>query len=64
MPVCRCPSPAVCVKKVVTELAALEIVEGGFLVVGKGTGRERGRKQAKTAGRLIVDGDVPEMILN
>ena len=50
-----------CVKKVVTELAVLEVVEGGFKLLERAPGVSVEEIQSKTEGRLIVDGDIPEM---
>ena len=65
LPACTLPLTGVaCVKKVVTELAALEIVDGGFRLLERAPGVTVDEIRQKTAGRLIIDGDVPEMILN
>jgi 3-oxoacid CoA-transferase subunit B len=50
-----------CVKKVVTELAVLEVVEGGFKLLERAPGVSVEEIQSKTEGRLIVEGDIPEM---
>src|SRR6476661_8540948 len=54
-----------CVKKIVTEMAVLDILpDGGFRLVERAPGVTVEQIQAATAGRLIVEGDIPEMILN
>ncbi len=50
-----------CVKKVVTELAVMEIVAGGFKLVERAPGVSVEEIQSKTEGTLIVDGEIPEM---
>jgi len=51
-----------CVKKIVTDLAVLEIdPEHGFVLLERAPGVSVEEIKAKTAGRLIVEGDVPEM---
>lgn len=51
-----------CVKKVVTELAVLDIVPEGFKLLERAPGVSVEEIQSKTAGRLVVEGDVPEMV--
>ena len=50
-----------CVKKVVTELAVLEVVEGGFKLLERAPGVSVKEIQSKTEGSLIIEGDIPEM---
>ena len=50
-----------CVKKVVTELAVLEVVEGGFKLLERAPGVSVQEIQSKTEGSLIIEGDIPEM---
>ena len=60
---CTLPLTGVrCVKKVVTELAVLDILpEGGFRLIERAPGVSVEEIQAKTAGKLIVAGNIPEM---
>ena len=61
---CTLPITGVgCVKKVVTELAVLEILpEGGFLLKERAPGVDVAEIKAKTAGKLIVPSEeIPEM---
>jgi len=59
---CTLPLTGVgCVKKVVTDLAVLEITENGFKLLETAPGVSVEEIKNKTAGRLIVEGDVPEM---
>ena len=61
---CNLPLTGVgCVKKIVTELAVVDITENGFKLLERAPGISVEEIQAKTAGKLIVDGDVPEMSL-
>lgn len=50
-----------CVKKVVTELAVLEIVDGGFKLLERAPGVSVEEIQSKTEGNLIIEGEIPEM---
>src|SRR3982074_367839 len=64
LPKCELPLTGVkCVKKVVTELAVLDITPEGFRLLERAPGVSIAEIQAKTAGRLIITGDVPEMRL-
>ena len=59
---CTLPLTGVkCVKKIVTELAVLEVVPGGFKLLEKAPGVSVEEIKAKTAGALIVDGEIPDM---
>jgi len=50
-----------CVKKIVTELAVLDVTEDGFKLLERAPGISVEEIVAKTAGKLIVEGDIPEM---
>jgi 3-oxoacid CoA-transferase subunit B len=64
LPQCTLPLTGVgCVKKVVTELAVLDITPDGFRLLERAPGITVEEIKAKTAGRLIVEGDIPEMKL-
>ena len=61
---CSLPLTGVaCVKKVVTDLAVLEIKEGAFHLVERAPGVSVEEIQSKTEGNLIINGEVPEMSL-
>jgi 3-oxoacid CoA-transferase subunit B len=62
LPECGLPLTGVgCVKKVVTELAVLEITPEGFLLIERAPGVSVEEIIAKTAGKLNVPEFVPEM---
>ncbi|WP_346319090.1 3-oxoacid CoA-transferase subunit B [Chitinophaga sp. YIM B06452] len=64
LPQCTLPLTGVhCVKKIVTELAVLDVTDQGFKLLERAPGVTVEEIKAKTAGRLIVEGDVPEMVL-
>ncbi|MBN8663067.1 MAG: CoA transferase subunit B [Chitinophagales bacterium] len=64
LPACTLPLTGVgCVKKVVTELAALDITPEGFLLRERAPGVSVEEIVAKTAGKLVVPDHVPEMVL-
>jgi 3-oxoacid CoA-transferase subunit B len=50
-----------CVKKIVTELAVLEITPKGFKLVERAPGVSVEEIKAKTAGKLWMEEEVPEM---
>ena len=60
---CSLPLTGVnCVKKVVTNLAVLDILpEGGFKLIERAPGISVEMIKNATRGNLIVDGDIPEM---
>ena len=64
LPACTLPLTGVgCVKKVVTELAVLEIKDGAFHLLERAPGVSVEEIIAKTAGKLIGPAHVPEMII-
>lgn len=63
LPACTLPLTGKrCVKKIVTELAVLDIVPEGFLLLERAPWVTVEEIQSKTAGRLVIQGDVPEMV--
>ena len=52
-----------CVKKVVTELGVFDVAAEGFVLLERAPGVSVEYIQEKTEGRLVVNGDVPEMVL-
>ncbi len=64
LPECTLPLTGVkCVKKIVSDLAVLEVTEEGFLLLERAPGVSVEEIKAKTAGRLVIKGEVPEMQL-
>ncbi len=62
LPVCTLPLTGVkCVKKIVTDLAVLEITSDGFKLLERAPGIPVEEIKNKTAGKLIVEGEIPEM---
>ena len=65
LPACTLPLTGVgCVKKVVTELAVLDITPAGFKLLERAPGVSVEEIIQKTAGRLLVEGTIPEMHLD
>jgi 3-oxoacid CoA-transferase subunit B len=65
LPSCGLPLTGVaCVKKIVSDLAVLEVTPDGFKLVERAPGVSVEEIQAKTAGKLIVEGEIPEMVFN
>jgi len=53
------------VKKIVSDLAVLEVLpEGGFKLLERAPGVSVAEIKASTAGKLIVEGEIPEMRIN
>lgn len=59
---CELPLTGVnCVKKIVTDLAVLEVKNGAFHLLERAPGVSVDEIKEKTAGKLVVEGDIPEM---
>jgi 3-oxoacid CoA-transferase subunit B len=65
LPTCSLPLTGLrCVKKIVTELAVLDILpEGGFRLLERAPGISVDEIRNATAGKLIIEGEIPEMAL-
>ena len=62
---CALPLTGVgCVKKVVTNLAVLEIINGTFHLIERAPGVSVEEIQNATEGTLVVEGEIPEMQLD
>ncbi|MES2591364.1 MAG: 3-oxoacid CoA-transferase subunit B [Bacteroidota bacterium] len=62
---CELPLTGVgCVKKIVTELAVLDVTPQGFRLLERAPGISVEQIINATAGRLVIEGDVPEMIID
>lgn len=66
LPFCDLPLTGIrCVKKVVTELGVFDILpEGGFRLLERAPGISIEHIKQSTKGKLVIDGNVPEMILD
>jgi 3-oxoacid CoA-transferase subunit B len=53
-----------CVKKVVTELGVFDITERGFELRERAPGVTLDEIRSKTEGRLVIEGEIPEIQLN
>lgn len=61
---CTLPLTGVgCVKKIVTNLAVLEVVPQGFKLLERAPGVSIADIKLATEGNLLIEGDIPEMII-
>ncbi len=61
---CTLPLTGVrCVKKIVTNMAVLDVTDHGFKLIERAPGVTVEEIKAATEGRLIIEGDIPEMQL-
>src|SRR5436190_19809810 len=62
LPQCTLPLTGVkCVKMIVSDLAVLDVTADGFKLIERAPGISVEEIKSKTAGRLIIEGDIPEM---
>lgn len=62
LPACTLPLTGIkCIKKIVTELAVLDVTNDGFKLLERAPGVSVEEIVSKTAGKLIVEGEIPEM---
>jgi 3-oxoacid CoA-transferase subunit B len=62
LPECTLPLTGVkCVKKIVSDLAVLDVTDKGFKLLERAPGVSVDEIKSKTAGKLIVEGEIPEM---
>lgn len=65
LPACTLPLTGKrCVKKIVTELAVLEVTDDGFKLLERAPGVPTEEIVAKTAGKLLVEGIIKEMVFS
>jgi 3-oxoacid CoA-transferase subunit B len=59
---CKLPLTGInCVKKIVTNLAVMEVTDNGFRLLEKAPGVSVDEIKSKTEGNLVVEGEIPEM---
>ncbi|HEY5462086.1 MAG TPA: CoA transferase subunit B [Hanamia sp.] len=59
---CKLPLTGIkCVKKIVTNLAVIEVTSNGFRLLEKAPGITVEEIKNKTSGKLIVEGNIPDM---
>ena len=65
LPKCDLPLTGIkCVKKIVTELAVLDVLpDGGFRLLERAPGVSVEQIKNATLGKLIIEGEIPEMVL-
>lgn len=62
LPKCSLPLTGLrCVKKIVSDLGVLDVTQEGFRLLERAPGVSVEEIKAKTAGKLIVDMEIPEM---
>ena len=64
LPECTLPLTGVkCVSRVVSNLAVLDVTPDGFKLIERAPGVSVEEIQQATAGRLVVEGEIPEMVI-
>lgn len=65
LPECTLPLTGIkCIKRIVTELAVLDVLpDGGFKLLERAPGVSVDEIKKATAGKLIVEGEIPEMVI-
>ena len=62
LPKCSLPLTGVkCVKKIVSDLAVMDVTKTGFKLLERAPGVSVEEIKAKTAGKLTIEGEIPEM---
>lgn len=66
LPACSLPLTGVkCVKRIVSELAVLDVLpEGGFKLIERAPGITVEEIRNKTLGKLLIEGEIPEMSIS
>ncbi|MEY2828810.1 MAG: hypothetical protein RIQ33_668 [Bacteroidota bacterium] len=64
LPACTLPLTGVkCVKRIVSDLCVMDITPNGFKLIERAPGVSVEEIKSKTLGKLIVEGEIPEMKL-
>ena len=62
LPECTLPLTGVnCVRRIVSDLAVLDVTDKGFRLLERAPGVSVEEIRSKTAGKLIIEGEIPEM---
>jgi 3-oxoacid CoA-transferase subunit B len=65
LPKCTLPLTGVhCVKRIVTELAVIDVTPEGFRLIERAPGVSVEQIKKATFGKLIIEGEIPEMNIN
>lgn len=66
LPACTLPlTGKKCVKRIVTELAVVDILpQGGFKLIERAPGVSVDQIKRATTGKLIIEGEIPEMVID
>ena len=65
LPKCTLPLTGIkCIKRIVTELAVLDVTPNGFKLLERAPGVSIEEIKKATAGKLIVEGEIPEMVID
>ncbi len=63
LPTCQLPLTGInCVKRIVTELAVLDVTPQGFKLIERAPGVSVDEIKSKTSGKLIIEGEINEMV--
>jgi 3-oxoacid CoA-transferase subunit B len=64
LPTCQLPLTGIkCVRRVVSDLAVLDITPNGFKLIERAPGVSVEEIKSKTAGKLTIEGAIPEMTI-
>ncbi len=64
LPKCTLPLTGIkCIKRIVTELAVVDVTPQGFKLIERAPGISVDEIKNATAGKLIVEGEIPEMVI-
>jgi 3-oxoacid CoA-transferase subunit B len=66
LPKCSLPlTGKKCIKRIVTELGVYDVLpEGGFKLIERAPGISVEQIKKSTAGKLVIEGEVPEMTIS